>query len=127
MVSINTSHGATVLLVRHSSICRPVPARSATVHLITVAPLNKHIHVTLTLCDTLRWLPVAQCIKYKTALMTFSCIHGTSSAYYHGMCCLVASVEGRAMLRSSNYIEPRTEGKCCGPHSFNAALFGKIC
>ena len=38
----------------------------------------------------------------------------------HGICRPVASVDGRAMLRSANYgelVEPRTRGKRYGPRS----------
>ena len=38
-------------------------------------------HITPILFDTLHWLPVTQCIEYKIALMTYSCVH----AYFHGM------------------------------------------
>jgi len=65
---------------------------------------------TLTKCnvwkhctDYSHWLPVTQRIDYKIALMTHSCVRGTSPAYFNGICRAVASVEGRAMLRSANY------------------------
>jgi len=60
----------------------------------------------------------------KIALMTYTCVHGTSPAYFNGICRPVASVEGRAMLRSANYgepVEPRTRGKRYGPRSFRVA------
>jgi len=44
--------------------------------------------------------------------------------YYYHYHHPVASVEGRAMLRSANYgelVEPRTRGKRYGPHSFRVA------
>jgi len=56
--------------------------------------------------------------------MTYRCVHGTSPAYFNGICRPVASVEVRAMLRSANYgelIEPRTRGKRYGPRSFRVA------
>jgi len=49
---------------------------------------------------------------------------GTSAAYFNGICRPVASVEGRAMLRSANYgelVEPRTRGKRYSPRSFRVA------
>jgi len=61
---------------------------------------------------------------YKIALMTYSCVHGTSPAYFHGICRPVASVDSRAMLRSANYgelVKPRTRGKRYGPRSFRVA------
>ena len=56
--------------------------------------------------------------------MTYSCVRGTSPAYFNGICRPVASVEGRAMLRSANYgelVEPRTRGERYGPRSFRVA------
>ena len=56
--------------------------------------------------------------------MTNSCVRGTSPAYSHGICRSVASVKGRAMLRSANFgqlVRPRTRGKCYGPCSFRVA------
>jgi len=67
---------------------------------ITGTRLNEHI--TPVLRDTLHWLPVTQRTVYKIALMTYSCVHGTSPAYFNGICRPVASVEGRAMLKSAN-------------------------
>ena len=72
----------------------------------------------------MHWLPVTQRIGYKIALMTYSCVYGTSPAYFNGICRPVASVEGHAMLRSANYgelVEPRTKGKRYGPRSFRVA------
>ena len=74
--------------------------------------------------STTHWLPVTQRIDYKIALMTYSCVHGTSPAYFNGICRPVASVQGHAMLRSANYeelVEPRTRGKRYGPRSFRVA------
>jgi len=85
---------------------------NAAARLITGTRLNKHI--TPVLRDTLHWLPVTQRIDYKIALMTYSCVDGMSplsSLYFNGICRPVASVEGRAMLRSANYgelVEPLT-------------------
>jgi len=78
--------------------------------LTTDTRLNEQI--TPVFHDTLHWLPITQCIDYKIALMTYSCVHGTSPAYCHGICRPVASVEGHAMLRSANYgelVEPVQE------------------
>jgi len=84
----------------------------------------QHTNITPVLRDTLHWLPVTQCIDYKIALMTYSCVHGTSPAYFNGICRPVASVEGCAMLRSANYgelIEHQMRGKRYGPRSFRVA------
>ena len=80
--------------------------------------------ISSLLRDTLHWLPVTQRIDYKIALMTYSCVHSTSPAYFNGICRPVASVEGRVMLRSANYrefVEPRMRGKRYGPRSFHVA------
>jgi len=95
---------------------------NAAARLITGTRLNEHI--TPVLRDTLHWVPFTHRIDYKIALMTYSCVHGTSPAYFDSICRPVASVEGRAMLRSANYgklVEPRTRGKRYGPRSFHVA------
>jgi len=95
---------------------------NAAARLITGTRLNEHI--TPVLHDTLHWLPVTLRIDYKIALMTYSCVHGTSPAYFNGICRPVASVDGRAIMRSANYgelVEPRTRGKRYGPRSFLVA------
>ena len=115
--------------VRRSAI-RCSASASGTERLITGTRLNEHI--TPILGDTLHWLPVTQRIENQIALMTYSCVYGTSLAYLHGICRPVASVEGLAMLRSANFgelVEPRTRGKRYGPRSFRVAaprLFGTI-
>jgi len=77
---------------------------------------NRERNVALAACHS------AHCCKI--ALMTYSCVHGTSPTYFHGICRPVASVEGRTMLRSAKYgelVEPRTRGKRYGPRSFRVA------
>ena len=39
-------------------------------------------HITLTLRDTLHWLPVAQRVEYKIAVMVIDCVRGTCPAYF---------------------------------------------
>jgi len=95
---------------------------NATGRLITGTRLNEHI--TPIFRDTLHWLPITQRIDYEIALMAYICVHGSSPAYFHGICHPVASVEGRATLRSANYrelVEPQMRGKRYGPCSFCVA------
>ena len=63
------------------------------------------------------------------AFSAFSCIHGTSPAYFHDIFHPVASVEGRAMLRSANFgdlVEPRTRGRRYGPRSFHVTTLSVL-
>jgi len=95
---------------------------NAAARLITGTGLSEHIAQILP--DTLYWLPISQWIDYKIALMTYSCVCGTSPAYFHGICRPVTSVEGRVMLRSAicgRLVEPRTSVECYSPRSFHVA------
>jgi hypothetical protein len=81
-------------------------------------------HITPALRDTLHWLPVAQRIEYKVAMMTFSCMRGACPVYFQDVCRPVASVDARARLRSADrgdLVEPRTRGKLYGPRSFRVS------
>ena len=90
----------------------------AAARLITGARL--HEHITPTLRDTLHWLPVAQRIEYKVAIMAFNCVRGTCPAYFRDVCRPVSTVAGRAGLRSASnndLVVPRCRGKRYGPRS----------
>ena len=81
---------------------------NAAARLIPGTWLNEHI--TPVLRDTLHWLPVTQLVDYKIVLMTYSCVHGTSPAYFNGICRPVASVEGCAMQPTTeNSLSPEPE------------------
>jgi hypothetical protein len=91
----------------------------AAARLITGTRLRDHI--TPTLRDTLHWLPVAQRVEYKIAVMAFDCVRGTCPAYFRDICRPVSTVAGRSGLRSADrgdLIVPRTSGKRYGPRSF---------
>jgi hypothetical protein len=110
-------HGVAADTIRHLQAVLHAAAR-----LITGARLYDHI--TPTLRDTLHWLPVTQRIEYKIALMSFNCVHGTCPAYFQGVCRPVATVAGRAHLRSADrgdMVQPRTTGKRFGPRSFRSS------
>ena len=60
-------------------------------------------YITPTLRDTLHWLPIAQRVQYKIAMMAFNCVHSTCpDVYFRDICCPVASVDAWARLRSSD-------------------------
>jgi len=61
------------------------------------------LHSTLTRCDMAHWLLITQHIKYKTALMTFRCVHGMRHGYFHGIHHPANSVKSRVLLRSAKY------------------------
>jgi len=64
--------------------------------------------------------------------MTYSCVHGTSPAYFHGICCPVASIKGCAILRSANFgelVEPAEREENATVHASSVSLhclFGTI-
>jgi len=78
-------------------------------------------HIKPTLRDTLHWLPIAQRVQYKIAMMAFNCVCDTCPVYFCDICCPVASVDARTRLRSSNYgdqVKLRTNTMTYGPRSF---------
>ena len=58
---------------------------NAAARLITDTQLSLKLseHITPVLHGTLHWLPIAQRIEYKITLVTYSCVCGTSAAYFH--------------------------------------------
>jgi hypothetical protein len=86
-----------------------------------ISGVRLYDHITPTLRDTLHWLPVAERIDYKIAMMAFNSVRGTCPTYFRDICRPVASVDARAGLRSADrgdLIEPRTRGRRYGPRSF---------
>ena len=74
--------------------------------------------------NALHWLPVAQCVEHKVAVMTFSCLSGTRPEYFRDVCRPVSEVAGRAGLRSASsndLVVPRSRGKRYGPRSFRVS------
>ena len=85
-----------------------------------ISGVRLHDHITPTLRDTLHWLPAAQRVEYKVAVMAFDCVRGTCPAYFRDVCRPVSTVAGRAGLRSANrndLVVPRCRGKRYGPRS----------
>jgi hypothetical protein len=81
-------------------------------------------YITPALRDTLHWLPVAQRIEFKIALMAFSCVRGPCLTYFSDICRPVATVAARAKLRSAEHgamLVPRTKGRRFGPRSFRVS------
>ena len=92
----------------------------AAARLVTGVRLNEHI--TPTLCGVFHWLSVEQRIIHKIAMMAFSCVRGTCSAYYSDFCTPVQTVAGRAKLRSARHlIVQATKTKTFGSRSFRSA------
>ncbi len=103
-------------------ICRLQSVLHAAARLITGTRLRDHI--TSTIRDKLHWLPVAQRIVYKIAVMTFDCVRGSCPAYFRDVCRPLSTVVGRSGLRSADrgdLIVPRTSGKQYGPRSFRCS------
>jgi hypothetical protein len=89
-----------------------------------ITGVRLHEHITPTIRDTLHWLPVAQRVEYKVAVMAFNCVRGACPAYFRDVCRPVLTVAGRASLRSASnndLVVPRTRGRRYGPRSFRVS------
>ena len=90
----------------------------------TVVGIGKYEHVTPVLRDELHWLPVAQRIQFKIAILTFNCVRGTGPSYLRAACRPVSALLGRANLRSAgrgDLVVPRSRTSTFGPRSFRVA------
>jgi len=62
---------------------------------------RKFDHITPVL-NELHWLPMAQRVRFKLALIVFKFLHGLALSYLTDDCILVSSVAGRRPLRSTD-------------------------
>ena len=70
-------------------------------HIKTLAYKHSHTSLTAYIRDTLHWLPVAQRISYRVAVLVRRCLIGSAPAYLCELSSSVSSVSGRRALRSS--------------------------
>ena len=66
-----------------------------------IGRIPKYASVTAYIRDTLHWLPIAQCISYRIAVLVWRSLLGSAPAYLCNLCSSVSSVSGRRALRSS--------------------------
>ena len=62
---------------------------------------RKFDHITPVL-NELHWLPMAQPVRFKLALIVFKCLHGLTPSYLTDNCVLVSSMAGRRPLWSAD-------------------------
>jgi len=53
------------------------------------------------MCDTIHWLPIAQRISYRIAVLVWRCLLGSASGYLYDLCRPVSGLPGRRALRAS--------------------------
>ena len=89
--------------------------------------------VSAAITSSLHWLPFPQRISFKTAVMTYTCLHELAPPYLVRRFTSVSDIPGRSMLRSNTFdrqqlILPRTKTITigqrgfyfAGPHSWNS-------
>ena len=63
--------------------------------------LQQYDRITVTIRDSLHWLPVQQRIDYKLCVRVYKCLHQAAPIYLSELCIPVASFTGRSHLRSA--------------------------
>ena len=94
-----------------------------------VAGARQCDHISPVLAE-LHWLPIRQCITFKTAVLVWKCLHDKAPRYLADLCIPVTTVEGRRQLRSvttgalflPRAQTPLASGASTGQRSF--AVFG---
>ena len=80
--------------------------------------------VSALMRTSLHWLSYLQSISYKLCVMIYKCQHGLAPKYLEVRCTSVASLSGRASLRSAashSLVVPFTRTVTMGPKSFSSA------
>jgi len=104
-----------LLGVTDQQLQRLQSVQNAAARLVTGAQRSDYITPVL---QSLHWLPVQQCIRYKIAMSVHKCLTGRASQYRINDCCLAGGCRsgtrsaGRQMLQITNTF---------GDHSFAAA------
>src|SRR6218665_1503194 len=68
-------------------------------HLIGCIP--KYGSISAYMHDMLHWLPIAQRISYRIAILVWRCLLGSAPSYLCELCRPVSGLTGRRALRSS--------------------------
>src|SRR6218665_2542531 len=66
-----------------------------------IGRIPKYGSVSAYMHDTLYWLPTAQRISYRIAVLVWRCLLGSAPGYLCELCRLVSGLPGRRALRSS--------------------------
>jgi len=95
--------------------------QNAAAHLVFSARRNDHI---TPLLHSLHWLPVAERIAFRLAVLTYRCLHGSVPQYLTSLLQCVSDIHTRQRLRSassSDLMVPRTIRSTIGERSFQSA------
>ena len=87
-----------------------------------VLRLPSHASVTERMHGQLHWLDIPQRITYKLCVQTFKCLHNLAPGYLSRHCTSVASLPGRAHLRSATsgqLVVPSTRTMTLGNRGFH--------
>ena len=98
-------------------ICKLQRVQNNAARVITLT--KKHDHITLVLKE-LHWLPVREKIEFKTLLLAYKCLHGTTPSYLMEL--LKEYVPPRTLRSTSKNLlcEPRTNMNTYSDRSFSA-------
>ena len=104
----------------------------ASARLVLKKPPRASVSAAMTSCS-LHWLPFPQRITFKTAVLTYKCLHDLAPPYLARRFTSVSDIPGRSMLRSNTFVRqqlilPRTKTITigqrgfyfAGPHSWNS-------
>ena len=89
-----------------------------------VLRLPSHASVTERMHRQLHWLDIPQRITYKLCVQTFKCLHNLTPGYLSRHCTSVASLPGRAHLRSATsgqLVVPSTRTMTLGNRGFHVS------
>ena len=89
-----------------------------------VLRLPSHASVTEQMHRQLHWLDIPQWITYKLCVQTFKCLHNLAPGYLSRHCTSVASLPGRAHLRSATsgqLVVPSTRTMTLGNRGFHVS------
>ena len=95
--------------------------QNAAARLVFAARRDDHI---TPLLHSLHWLPVAERIAFRLAVLTYRCLHGSAPEYLTSLLQCVSGIHTRQRLRSassSDLIMPRTIRSTIGERSFQSA------
>src|SRR6218665_2175175 len=76
-----------------------------------IGGIQKFSHISSFIRNSLHWLPIRQCIQFKTCSLMRNCLTGSAPQYLKAYCIPVSSIPSRSTLWSSAWghlVVPRT-------------------
>jgi len=86
-----------------------------------VGGIPKFSHISSLIRNSLHWLPIRQCIKFKIFSLVRNCLNGSAPQYLKAYCIPVSSIPSHSTLRSSAWghlFLPRTRTSMTQSRSF---------